>query len=134
MNLDQHRQIQLSRQVQQTRKLCLAFHTLSYEQNRIRAESTAFVNLIRVDDKILAQHGQPNALFDLPNVLKRSLKELLIGQAANGGRATCLVRGGDLDGMKNFSNQACRRTGFLDLRDHTQLARGLSHCLEEITR
>jgi len=55
-------------------------------------------------------------------MLRAALKELLVGQHRQAGRAMSRVARGDPGGSKSSRSTPFARTGLLDLRDHRRLA------------
>ena len=92
------------------------------QQDRIRAHRSRLVDLVFVHDEILAQHRQSTGCARLLQMIRAALKELLIGQHRQTGRAMFRIACGNRGGIKIFAQHALAWAGLLDLRDHGWLA------------
>ena len=101
------------------------------EENRVRAVLARQVDLVRVDDELLAQERARDAgLTDELEVLERSLEVLLVGEHGQARGAAGFVRLGNLHRVEIGLDDAFGRGRLLDLGDEPGLAGGLPLVLD----
>src|SRR6185503_9489640 len=79
------------------------------QQDRIRPRSSRFINLIFVNDEVLAQNWQINRGLHLPEIVERTRKVIFFSQHRHRNRTTCLVCPRDIDRACPLTNHPLRR-------------------------
>src|SRR5690606_34901561 len=88
------------------------------QQHAVGAKHSGLVDLVAVDDGVLAQHRQRARLARLPQVVVGALEEVDVGEHRETGCAAGLVAARDRRGIEVLADHALRRAGLLDLGDH----------------
>ena len=76
------------------------------QQDAIRAQGARFIDLIRVDGEILAQHRQRAGGAGLLQMFIGTLEKIAVGEHRQAGGAMALVALGDFGGVKIGAQQA----------------------------
>ena len=92
--------------------------TSSNQQDAVRTQGAGLVDLIGVDDEVLADHRQGAGRARRLEILVAPLKEITVGQHRKTGRALAGIALRDLGGPKIRAQHTLARTGLLDLGDH----------------
>lgn len=121
MHLDQHRHIQRHRQRLESLHLRV-IQAGGNQQNTVSAHDAGFIDLVGVDDEILAQHRQAARGARLLQVVNAALKKLLVGQHRQAGRAELGIALGDVCGNEVGAQHALGRTRLLDFGNHGWVA------------
>ena len=95
----------------------IVVETFGDQQHGVGPGRPGLDHLVRVDDKILAQHGQIDRRADLAKILQAALEVRLVGQHADARRAVPLVDAGDLDRIEIGADHALARAGLLHFGD-----------------
>ena len=121
MHLDQHLQAQSAGVLMQRGQLD-AVQRRDDQQHCVGAGRARLIQLVGIDDEVLAQRRQQRRPPRLLQVLEAAPEELLFGQDGERGRAGHLVGLGGLDRMQVLADDAPRRRAPLELRDHVHLS------------
>src|SRR3990172_5195314 len=84
----------------------MTFQTGRDQEQSIGAGGARLVDLIFVDDEILAQKRKLHNIFDVVQIFKPSLKILLLRQDRDTGRAGSFIGFGDLYGIEVLADDA----------------------------
>ena len=104
---------------------CLHLFQIQHSRNQqhgICTNDSCFINLIRIDDKILPQNRKLHSLPDGTQILTAALKVVLLRQAGNGICSGCLIGNRLLNRMKVCTNNRFRRGRFLHFRNNGKSA------------
>jgi hypothetical protein len=93
------------------------------EQYRVCAPDACFVDLVGIDDEILAQHRQLASFARLLQVGWRALEERPVGEHAQARGAVPRVGRGDVGRYEVLAQHATARAGLLDFGNHRGLVR-----------
>ena len=121
VHLDQHIQAQLKRaslQVSQTRGL----ECRHDQQDTVRTHRTGGDDLIGIDDKVLAQHGQRACGACLSQVVVRPLEKLHVSEHGQARRTMRCIGGCNGGRLKVLTQYAFGGRRFFDFSDDARLA------------
>ncbi|OQC18656.1 MAG: hypothetical protein BWX70_03449 [Verrucomicrobia bacterium ADurb.Bin070] len=93
------------------------------QQDGVRVQGGALVNLIGVDNEILAQHRQRRGVAGLLEVGGRAFEEGGLGQDRERGGPAVGIGAGDGGGSEIGADVAARGRGALEFRDHVHAGR-----------
>src|SRR5579863_6037663 len=93
------------------------------DQDAIGAPGARFEHLVRVEQKVLAQHRQPRRIARLADIFGLALKGRSVGQNGKAGCAALLIGLGERMRVEMLADQALRGAGLLDLGDKSEAAR-----------
>ncbi len=93
------------------------------QEHGVRSERARLVDLIRIDDKILAQHGHRDNLLDLFDEGRAALKKILFGDDGDRLHAGFFINPCYAALVKILLDEPAGRACLLDLSDKGELAR-----------
>lgn len=121
VDLDEHGHRQAAGEDEQVHQHRLV-EGLGDEQDRVGPGSAGLIDLVLVDDEILAEDGELDGGPDGGEIFQFALEEFFVGQDADRIGAASLVGPGDLDGVEVGADEARRRRGLFDLGDDVEAA------------
>jgi len=92
------------------------------QEHAIRAPVPCFIDLVRVDDEILAQRRNGAGRSGLFQIVGAALEKIHVRQYGEAGRAMRGIALCDLGGLKIFTKNALGRRGLFDFSNHACLA------------
>jgi hypothetical protein len=102
--------------------LAMALEGGDDEQDAVCAHGARLVDLVGVDDEVLAQHRQVAGGAGFLQVFGRALEEAPVGEHREAGGAGARIASGDVGGAEVGAQQALAGAGLLDLGDHRRPA------------
>src|SRR5690606_24221252 len=98
VDLDQRRHPQVVRQKVQLAQPAFV-ETLGDQQHAVGPGRSGFVDLIRIEQKILSQYGERYAATNGDEIVERTAEEPFVGEHTDAARAVLFVNAGDRTGI-----------------------------------
>ena len=101
------------------------------EKNRVRATPSAFIDLIRVKDEVLSQHGEARGPARGGDVVQVASKVFVVGEDREGRGAVRGVSAGNFFHVEIIAQHTSGGRFSLEFRDHRGLSGALKQRLSE---
>ena len=132
VDFDEGGELQLGGEDEQVDELALG-ETICDEEDGVGAVDAGFVELIGVDDEILAEDGEWDFGADLLEVGQFALEVFPIGETTDGDGAGVVVLAGDGDGVEVFADESGGGAGLFDFGDDVDVGVLGGDGFEEVT-